>query len=455
MTRRFELPDVGEGVREGEVLEWLVEAGERVVEGQPLVTVETDKAVVDLPSPVDGRVVERLVRVGEVVEVGAPLVTLEPTDGTKREGNEGPAASGFATPRTRRLARELGVELAGIDGSGAGGRVTAADVRAAAADDGDAAGLVIDVDERDGGGQAGDRTANQSADDGRRVLAVPAARRLARERGVDLSTIVPSEERDGLPVVTLDDVREADEERVVGDDGSFGTGGAAGERLPYRGTRRAVGEAMVRSTTTIPHATHHDDVDVTALDRVRERLRPAVEGDRLTYLPFVMKAVAAALRAHPIVNSTLDEDAGEIVLHERYDIGVATATDRGLLVPVVRDVDRKGIAALAEEIDGLVERARSDEITPEEMRDATFTVTNFGSVGGRYATPIVNHPEVAILGIGAAEPRPRVVEDEVLPRTTLPLSLSIDHRVVDGAVAAAFVNEVKRYLREPSYLLLE
>jgi pyruvate dehydrogenase E2 component (dihydrolipoamide acetyltransferase) len=214
---------------------------------------------------------------------------------------------------------------------------------------------------------------------------------------------------------------------------------------------------MVQSASTVPHVTHHDTADVTDLVSLREELQPAAadRGVRLTYTAFVLKAVAAALREFPSVNATLDEDREEILLREAYHVGVATATDHGLVVPVVEDVDEKRLLAVAREAADLVERARDRSISRAELQGSTFTVTNVGVVGGEYATPLVNYPEVAILALGEIRQRPRVVDGEVVPRHTLPLSLSFDHRVLDGATAARFTNRVVALLESPGGLVLE
>jgi pyruvate dehydrogenase E2 component (dihydrolipoamide acetyltransferase) len=214
---------------------------------------------------------------------------------------------------------------------------------------------------------------------------------------------------------------------------------------------------MAQSAYTAPHVTHHDRVDVTALVEARTELKPRAEerGISLSYLPFVMKAVVAALREFPILNSQLDEESEEIVKKGYYNLGVATATDAGLMVPVVDSVDGKSLLQLASETNELVEKARDRSISREEMRGGTFTITNFGAIGGEYATPIINYPETAILGLGSLEQRPTVVDGEVVARHVLPLSLSIDHRVVDGAEAAQFTNRLKEYLANPTLLLLE
>ncbi|PSQ34548.1 branched-chain alpha-keto acid dehydrogenase subunit E2, partial [Halobacteriales archaeon SW_12_69_24] len=244
---------------------------------------------------------------------------------------------------------------------------------------------------------------------------------------------------------------------------------AAGEpeRIPYRGVRRTIGQQMEQSKFTAPHVTHHDQVDVTGLVAARTRLTDRAEerGTKLTYMPFVVKAIVAALKDHPILNSRLDEDDEEILLEKEYNIGVATATDAGLMVPVVKGADRKGMLEIAEEMRDLIESARDRSIARQQMQGGTFTITNFGAIGGEYATPIINYPETAILGLGAITDRPWVVEregatgdavkKEVEARKVMTLSLSIDHRVIDGADAAQFVNTLKEYLRTPELLLLE
>ncbi|MFC7140684.1 dihydrolipoamide acetyltransferase family protein [Halosimplex aquaticum] len=566
MVREFKLPDVGEGVAEGELLEWHVQPGDTVEEDQVVAEVETDKAVVDVPSPVNGTVRELLAEPGEVVPVGTVIITFdvegEPVtesdqdatadtetaavseeSATETESEEAVAeeSSGtessvngqggriFAAPSARRLARELGVDIAAVDGSGPGGRVTEADVRAAAeggeaADAGSDGGgkqlksavSRIGDDEGDGAsgdGQSGDSGGLKSAvsriDDGdtggsadasaggagaaaqsieaagrERTLAAPATRNLADELGVDIDDVPTDEMRDGEPYVDEAAVREyaeAQKQAQAADAEALANAERAGEagpptttaesgagpdaveasegdrREPYRGVRKTIGEAMERSKFTAPHVTHHDKVDATALVELREKLKPRAEerGVKLTYMPFVMKAVAAALAEHPVLNTQLDEENGEIVYKADHNVGVATATDAGLMVPVVKDVDGKGLLQLASETNELVSKARERSIAREEMQGGTFTITNFGAIGGEYATPIINYPETAILGLGAIEERPMAVDGEVVARDVLTLSLSIDHRVVDGADAARFVNTLKEYLEDPTLLLLE
>ncbi|MFB6094835.1 MAG: dihydrolipoamide acetyltransferase family protein, partial [Halodesulfurarchaeum sp.] len=310
-----------------------------------------------------------------------------------------------------------------------------------------------------------------TAADRERTLATPKTRGVAKELEVDIDTVPAVEEREGEAFVTEEAVREYAEAQRAAQaadvsaeaEVSTGTGAATGppeereERVPYKGVRRTIGERMEESKYTAPHVSHHDTVEVAQLVETRATLKERAEerGVQLTYMPFVMKAVVAALKEFPFLNSSLDEDAEEIVKKHYYNIGVAVATDAGLMVPVVDDVDRKGLLELAAEVNDLATQARERTIDLEDLRGSTFSITNFGAIGGEYATPIINYPEVGILGLGAIEERPVVEDGEVVARPTLPLSLSIDHRVVDGAIAADFTNTVMEYLKNPTLLLLE
>jgi pyruvate dehydrogenase E2 component (dihydrolipoamide acetyltransferase) len=522
----FRLPDVGEGVSEGELLTWHVAPGDEVVEDQLVAEVETDKAVVDLPTPVAGTVETLHAAEGEVVPVGDVIITIVPADPTESNVDEAAvereveaaidagddefdgadaavseASSGtgrvFAPPSVRRLARERDVDIGAVDGSGPGGRVTEADVEAAAtsgAGDDDVADAITEVapeanvgDSDEGEeGSASPTSAIRRVDDDdsvevsasesprERTLATPATRRLADDLGVDLDAVPTDESRDGEAFVTESAVAayaEAQTDAQAADAATLGESDVAGEasrqgeavageretREPYRGVRRTIGEQMAESAFSIPHVTHHDVAVVPELVATRAAMNERL-ADRdltLTYVPFVLNAVVAGLREYPVLNSSLDEDAGEVVYKHYYDIGVATATDAGLMVPVVEAVDEKGLIELAEEVRELTAKARDRSIEREEMQGGTFTITNFGPIGGEYATPLINHPETAILGLGAIEQRPTVVDGDVVAEYTLPLSLSIDHRVIDGAEAANFANTVIDYLEHPGLSLLD
>ncbi|MDZ7702402.1 MAG: 2-oxo acid dehydrogenase subunit E2 [Halobacteriales archaeon] len=476
MPHEFKLPDVGEGVAEGELVAWLVEVGDAVSEDQPVAEVETDKALVEVPSPVNGTVRERMAEEGEIMNVGEVFITfdvegepVEPDadDGADaaEEADDDAAAepSGgdgrvFAAPTVRRLARELDVALEAVEGTGPSGRITESDVRAAAEGDG-APEPTPDAEPA----EAPTSTTTPASAAGRdRTLAAPATRQLARELGVDLDAVPASEERDGEPFVTPADVEafaEAGGEAAqpAGAPETHRVAAGTEERVPYRGVRRTIGEAMENSASSIPHVTHHELLDAEALVEARRSLKPHAEerGIQLTYLPFVMKAATAALKEFPYVNSSLDETGEEIVLKGEYNLGVAVATDDALYVPVVDDVDRKGLLQIASEVNELAGKARDRTIAREEMQGGTFTLTNFGSVGGDYGTPIINYPEAAILGLGAIKQRPYVVDGEVEARYTLPISMSVDHRLIDGAKAARFVARLAEFIEEPTLLLLD
>jgi pyruvate dehydrogenase E2 component (dihydrolipoamide acetyltransferase) len=504
MPREFKLPDVGEGVAEGEIVSWLVETGDTVTEDQAVAEVETDKAVVEVPSPVNGTVKEIRAEEGEVVPVGDVIIVFDVEGEESEEAEEAatetepsgedqepeqeqeaetPSGRVFAAPSARRLARELGVDISEVDGSGPGGRISETDVRghaesageettttgeAEATTSGDGAESAV-KQVSDGETETPSSQQDQSGSPARpssadrdQTLAAPATRKLAKEQEVDIDTVPTDEERDGQPFVTSAQVTEYAETQQAAQTADTeairaGEPSEREERVPYQGIRRAIGQQMEESKYTAPHVTHHDEVDVTELVETRSDLKEVAEeqGISLTYMPFVMKAVVAALKEFPYLNSSLDEDSEEIILKNYYNLGVAVATDAGLMVPVVEDTDRKGMLQISSEMNELVTKARDRSIAREEMQGGTFTITNFGAVGGEYATPIINYPETAILGLGAIKEKPRVKDGEIVPRKVMTLSLSIDHRIIDGATAGQFANAVKRYLNKPSLLLLE
>ncbi|MGZ0746897.1 dihydrolipoamide acetyltransferase family protein [Haloparvum sp. AD34] len=524
-TKEFKLPDVGEGVAEGELVSWLVAPGDTVTEDQAVAEVETDKALVEVPSPYNGTVKELRAEEGEMVPVGDVIITFEvPEEGEVEGEGEAEAAAGaegepedeaeaetaaepetaeataeaeevstgkgrtFAPPSARRVARELGVDVSAVDGSGPGGRVTEADVREHAESGGAEPEPTPEPSERksavtkrepEGGAEAGAAagegpppSAAAEAADREKTLAVPATRRVAREEGVDIDAVPTDETREGEAFVTEEQVREfaaakrGEVEAVEGAEAAEAGAPEAGaevagpkpsETRPYTGVRRTIGKQMAQSKYTAPHVTHHDTAEVTDLVDARERLKPKAEARevKLTYMPFVMKAIVAGLKEYPILNSELHEDEEVIEVKNYYNIGIAVATDAGLMVPVVENVDEKGLVELAAEVNDLATRARERKLKPAEMKGGTFTITNFGAIGGEYATPIINYPETAILGLGGIEKRPVVEGDDVVARETLPLSLSIDHRVIDGAEAAEFTNTVMEHLNNPLLLLTE
>lgn len=436
MGREFKLPDLGEGIHEAEIGEVLVQVGQEVEEGQNILVVETYKAAVEIPSPYTGTVQEIQVKPGDLVHVGDVLIVfgngLEETAGVPAEAaatplppaQEAPAAPAEppappprggpvpAAPSTRRLARELGVDLGQVPPSGPTGLVTAEDVRAFAA--------------------------------GSPPAAAPAP--------------PPSPAAEpASPTVPTAAVRPS--EIVVPPLPSFARWGPV-ERAPLRSVRRATAKHMALSWSQIPHVNHQDVVDITELEAVRQKHKAevAAQGGRLTTTIFVMKAIVAALKAFPRFNASLDPEAEEIILKQYYHLGLAVDTDRGLLVPVVRDVDRKSIRDLAVEVYELAQRTRAGEVSLEEMQGGTFTITNIGALGGTGFAPIINYPEAAILGTGRARLQPVVRETEagpeIVPRLLMPLVLAFDHRINDGADAARFTRVVIEALEDPERMLL-
>jgi pyruvate dehydrogenase E2 component (dihydrolipoamide acetyltransferase) len=427
MARSFKLPDLGEGVHEGEVLAVHVSAGQEVKEGDIILEVETDKAAVEIPSPFSGTISEVLVKPGDTVKVGDVMMTFsdgeeaEVVDAEKQaelptEASESEKADSLAeaqkrkgpvpaSPATRRLARELGVDLHRVKATGPGGLVTADDVRAFTETD---------------------KAADEAPAD---AAAVPEATAAAVS----------------IPSPTLPD---------------FTKWGSV-KRVPFRSVRRATAKQMVIAWSQIPHVTSQDEVDITRLEAFRQKHKAEIEGEggRLTMTVFALKAVATALKAYPQFNATLDVQAGEIIIKNYYHIGVAVNTDSGLIVPVVRDVDRKSIKELAIELDDIVQQTRARKIPLEQLQGSTFTITNAGAMGGGYFAPIINFPEVAILGMGQGRLRPAVVDKgdgdhEIAARLMMPIVLCIDHRVLDGADAIKFLKVVIDSLEDPDELLI-
>ena len=404
---RFDLPDVGEGLSEGEIVHWHVREGDAVAADQVIVDVQTDKAVVEIPAPVAGTVKNLGGAVGATLPVGAMLVVIE-TDAQAPAGAADPAPATaaaataaavgdkarrrrvFASPATRKLARELGVDLATVTGTGDGGRITRDDVAGAAAAPAPAA---------------------READDAPAAPA-PTTPAPATHEGAD---------------------------RVE----------------PLRGLRRQIAQTMTAAWREIPHILTFHEIDAANLVAARRALvdELAPEGVKPSYLPIVMKACAAALRRHPRFNASLDIEAGEIVYRHRVNIGFATATPDGLIVPVVDDADRKPILELAREIELLAEAARTRKVRVDQLRGGTFTISNYGSYGGHFGTPIIRPPEVAILGVGAIRETVVPVDGAPAVRPSLPLAVSTDHRLNDGEHLGAFADTVGTWLRDPVRLL--
>ena len=438
----YRMPELGEGLHEGEIVKWHVKPGDKIQEDDILMEVQNDKAVVEVPSPVSGVVKELKVEEGTVAVVGDVLAVIDAEGEVPQPahgGGEAPAAdagAGAAAPAP-----------------------AAAPVPAQAAPAAPAAPANAPA--------AGERPPGT-------ILATPSVRKLAREKGVDLAQVTPTGKNGRI---TREDVLAfaeggavqaaapaaaaeapaAPAKAAAPAAASAPAGPGAEERVPFRGIRKVIAQAMSKSVYTAPHVTVMDEVDVTALVALRERAKPLAEqrGVKLTYLPFIVKALVAAAREYPILNATLDEEANEIVYKKYYHVGIAADTENGLVVPVVFDADRKNMYQIAGEIRDLAVRARDGKLAPHEMRGSTITITNIGSAGGMFFTPVINYPEVAILGTGRISEKPVVRGGEIVIGQTMALSLSFDHRLIDGATAQNALNHIKRLLADPELLIME
>lgn len=433
----YRFPELGEGLHEGEIIKMHIKPGDKVTDDDIIMEVQNDKAVVEVPCPVNGTVQEVFAKDGQVCRVGEVVAIIDaegdipeqeghaeeqsaqeadaakgsadtksspasdaPSDAKQGEagGSSAPAAPNkdvLATPSVRKFAREQGVDIAQVQGSGNNGKITREDVESF----------------KNGGGQ----TAAPAAQESSESKAAPAAASAAVDP-------------------------RAEEERV-----------------PFKGIRKAISNAMVKSAYTAPHVTIMDEVDVTELVAFRTRMKPIAEkkGTKVTYLPFIVKALVAASRQFPALNAMIDEESNEIVYKKYYNIGIATDTDNGLIVPVIKDADRKSIWMIADSIRDLAARGRDGKLSANEMRGSTISISNIGSAGGMFFTPIINFPEVAILGTGRISEKAVVKNGEIVAAPVMALSLSFDHRIIDGATAQNFMNYIKQLLANPELLVME
>ncbi len=444
----FKLPDIGEGVTEGEIVEWFVRAGDAVKEDDPMVEIMTDKATVTIGAPCDGRVEELRFEIGSIARVGQVILTLEPdgvTNVSRSQRSSRPPASAVGDIQDSLPGASLfqrgEVEpppASGVgNGHGNGDGRRHSSVRPAAA----AHRRSVRTSEASIGGIAYFEA---------KPLATPATRRLAKEMGVDLRRVRPTGDKGR---VTRDDVRAALRDHMA-EDRPYDL---LEERTPIVGMRRKIAERMAHAKSTAAHFTFVEECDASRLVEMRERLLPeaARRGVRLTYLPFIVKAVTEALHRHPVLNSAVDETTNELVYKKYYNIGVATATDAGLMVPVVHHADRLRLFELATEIERLSQAAKDGSLGPEDLRNSTFTITSLGKHSGLMATPILNHPEVGILGVHRIKERPVVRDGEIVVGKVMLLSLSFDHRIVDGHVGAAFAYDIIETLEQPERLFTE
>lgn len=412
----FKLPELGEGVVEGELVKWLVAPGDSVTDDQPLAEVMTDKATIEVPAPFTGTIGELSLKEGDTVEVGQTMLTYETGAGGAKKSapkKEEPKTESQPAPTAHQQAPS---------GAQAAGQPTSALARSGP------------------------------------VAAAPAARRLAREKGVEVSQ-VPGSGPNGR-------ILKEDIERFV-QGGSLQTrtttqhpqGGE--KRVPFRGLRRKIAENMRLSKDKAAHFTYVEEANVTELVKIRKHAKDigAQQGIKVTFLPFIMKAMVAALRQYPILNSSLDEEKEELVYKHFYNISLSVQTDDGLMAPVIKNIEHKSILEISKDIQDVVERARTKKLTKDDFDNGTITLTNAGTIGGLFATPVINYPQVAILGFNKIFKKPVVAtihgQDKIVIRDWTYFSISLDHRIVDGAIGAEFMKLFIKYVENPSLLLLE
>ncbi|KLK98584.1 branched-chain alpha-keto acid dehydrogenase subunit E2 [Bacillus pumilus] len=445
MAFEFKLPDIGEGIHEGEIVKWFVKPNDEINEDDVLAEVQNDKAVVEIPSPVKGKVLELKVEEGTVATVGQTIITFDAPGyenlqfkGSEEEGEakteaqvQGTAEAGNE-PEKKEVAQE---EAAAATGAGAQEQV--------------------------------------DADPNKRVIAMPSVRKYAREKGIEIYKVAGSGKNGRVLKEDIDSfvnggsaAQEAAPQAAESVKEEAAPKAAAapvleGEfpetREKMSGIRKAIAKAMVNSKHTAPHVTLMDEVDVTNLVAHRKQFKQvaADQGIKLTYLPYVVKALTSALKKYPVLNTSIDDKTDEVVQKHYYNIGIAADTEKGLLVPVVKNADRKAIFEVSNEINELATKARDGKLAPAEMKGASCTITNIGSAGGQWFTPVINHPEVAILGIGRIAEKAVVRDGEIVAAPVLALSLSFDHRMIDGATAQNALNHIKRLLNDPQLILME
>ena len=460
MAFEFRLPDIGEGIHEGEIVKWFVKAGDEINEDDILCEVQNDKAVVEIPSPVKGKVEEVLVEEGTVAVVGDVLVRIDAPgyEDLKFKGDDKEAAPAKKEEASKT---EEQVQATGESGQDVDKKEAPAEEPAVESKD-----AVEDV------------TEEAKPKGSERIIAMPSVRKFARDNEVDITAVSGSGKNgrimkediesfmngDQTPQADASEpAQEATAEETVKEETSKKSTPQVSEgefpetREKISGIRKAIAKAMVHSKHTAPHVTLMDELDVTELVAHRKKFKEiAAEKEiKLTYLPYVVKALVSTLREFPALNVSYDDDAQEIVHKHYYNIGIAADTEKGLLVPVIKNADRKSMFAISDEINTLATKARDGKLSPQEMKGASCSITNIGSAGGQWFTPVINHPEVAILGIGRISEKPVIKNGEIVAAPVLALSLSFDHRMVDGATAQHALNHIKRLLGNPEHLLME
>lgn len=434
MNHIFNFPDLGEGLEEGTILEWYVKVGDKVKVGDPLVQMETDKVVADIPSPKNGVIVALHGKPGDVIAVGAPLAEIDLTSSGK--------ISTGAKVDTAVAAPEASVEPI-VEGEDAAAVVGTMEV--AGSD-----GLLAASNE-------GAPSAKETGEPQRKALATPVARALAKEMGIDINR-VPGSGPSGR--VKREDILQFGSGFVTQPTPTGTTENHAPEDvtyLPLTQIRKTIARNMLHAKHNAAHMSVFEEVEISALKAVIARYKPiyADKGVKLTYLPFIVKAVAQALKHHPQLNSQIDAENNRMIVRNRRHIAIAVDAPDGLVVPVIRDADRISIFEIATQIGTLAEKARNRKLTLEEMKEGSFSITSFGSIGGIFATPVINYPQAGILGIGRIMKTPIVKEDEIVVGNIMPLSLSVDHRIVDGGETTRFLARVMGYLSDPLSLMMD
>lgn len=429
MAYEFKMPDIGEGIHEGEIVKWEVKEGDEVKEDDVLCEVQNDKAVVEIPSPVDGTIKKLHVDEGVVTTVGSVIITFE-TDAEPPADAHGGGEEEEPAEEPKAEEKEETAET-----------------------------------------QAEPSKQQEEVDENRRIIAMPSVRKYAREKGADIRKVTGTGKNGRILKEDIDSFLSGDQ-KVAEDTATpektettekqsvpayTPAQSDAETREKMSGIRKAISKAMVNSKHTAPHVTLMDEIDVTDLVAHRKKFKAVGQekGIKLTYLPYVVKALTSALREYPILNASLDDANEEIVYKHYFNIGIAADTDKGLLVPVVKDADRKSIFAISDEINQLATKAREGTLSSDEMKGASSTITNIGSAGGQWFTPVINHPEVAILGLGRIQEKAIVKDGEIVVAPVLALSLSFDHRIIDGATAQHALNHIKRLLNDPQLIVME
>ena len=435
MAFEFKLPDIGEGIHEGEIAKWLVAEGDKISEDDVLVEIQNDKAVVEIPSPVDGTISKIHVEEGEVTTVGTTIVTID-------DGSEDTASEEAAEPTEKTDSKQ----------------------------EDDAA---KPADEKEASEESPNKEAQKeaSADSDKIVIAMPSVRKFARENDVNIKEVTGTGKNGRIlkedienfgsdSQVSAETASEAASTEEQSEQAPAARKQAAGDletREKMSGMRKAIAKAMVNSKHTSPHVSHIDEVEVDALWAHRKKFKEiaAEQGVKLTFLPYVVKALVSALKKYPELNTSIDNETFEVIQKHYYNVGIAADTEKGLVVPVVKDADKLSMFEISDEINGLAGKARDGKLSSDEMKGGSVTISNLGSAGGKWFTPVINQPEVAILGIGRIEEQPVVRDGEIVAARVLALSLSYDHRQIDGATAQNALNHIKRLLNNPDLLLME